>query len=78
MQDTLNEKIGMRAGRIQLIVAAVSNLAYVLERWDDPDFPILLEKAQDQLSELAGEYGRNWLDECSDLLKNLYNRRCGP
>lgn len=72
---TLHEKIGARVGRIQLIVAALTNLAQVM---DSQDADANLDHALDRFMELAGEYGIRWCDETADLLKNWYNRRQGP
>ncbi|NIT79568.1 MAG: hypothetical protein GWN58_32955 [Anaerolineae bacterium] len=70
-KDTLMEKIEGRSGRIQMIVAELSRVAYAIEQDDDPDLEPLLWK----LATLAEEYGHRWLDDTADLLKTLYNRR---
>ena len=72
---SLEEKILARAGRLQLIVAALSNLARVM---DSQDSGANLDVALDKFMELAGDYGISWLSETADLLKNQYNRRSGP
>jgi hypothetical protein len=71
---SLDEKIAARSGRLQLIVAAMSRIAYSLEQDDDPDMDAL----SIELVKMADEYGHRWLDECADLLKTMYNRRSGP
>ena len=78
MRSTLEEKIAARSGRLQLIVAAMSHLANVMEDYHHPDYASLIEGAQERLMELAGDYGPKWLDETSMLLKEMYNRRDGP
>jgi len=72
---TLDQKIIARAGRLQLIVAALSKLAQTL---DSQDADANLDAVFDELMGLAGDYGISWLDETADLLKNQYNRRSGP
>jgi len=72
---SLEEKIAARSGRIQMIVAAMSSLARVL---DSQAAEANLDRACDELIGLAGDYGPQWLDECAMLLKEMYNRRAGP
>jgi citrate lyase beta subunit len=72
---SLEEKIAARSGRLQLIVAALAELARVM---DSQDANANLDYALDRFMELAGDYGIRWLDETSCLLKEMYNRRSGP
>jgi hypothetical protein len=72
---SLEEKILERSGRLQLIVAALSELAQVM---DSQDANANLDRALDRFMELAGDFGLRWLDETADLLKNQYNRQSGP
>lgn len=75
---TLDEKLAARAGRLQLIVAAVSHLAHTMADYDHENYAALIEGAQERILEFAGDYGPAWLDECAMLLKEQYNRRSGP
>jgi hypothetical protein len=69
---SLHDKIGQRVGRLQLIVAALLDLARSYHDPDVVDYPL------DALMGLAGEYGESWLDETAMLLKEWYNRGSGP
>jgi len=75
--DTLDAKIMAQSGRLQLIVAAMMQLAQAMEHYDDADYDERLQEAQDQLMSLAGQFGVRWLNACADLLKNMYNRKGG-
>lgn len=76
--SSLEEKITARVGRLQLIVAALSHLANVMEDYHHPDYAALVEGAQERFMELAGDFGPKWLDETAMLLKEMYNRRGRP
>lgn len=69
---SLHEKVGLRVGRLHLIVAALLDVARAYHDPDAVDYPL------DALMGLAGDYGESWLDETADLLKEWYNRRAGP
>ena len=73
---SLHEKLSARSGRLQLIVAAMSDLARVAAL-DDADEE-MINSASEQFLVMAVEFGPKWLDECADLLKTQYNRRSGP
>lgn len=74
--SNLDDKIAARSGRLQLIVAAMIDIARVAE---DPNCDEeMLNHAAEQIVAQAVEYGVRWCDETADLLKNLYNRREGP
>ncbi|MHC4621156.1 MAG: hypothetical protein ACYTEQ_25700 [Planctomycetota bacterium] len=73
---SLHKKIGDRAGRLQLIVAAMADLARVAAQ-DNVDEE-MINSASEQFLVMAVEYGPSWCDEAADLLKNWYNRRSGP
>lgn len=72
---SLEEKLAARSGRLQLIVAALAELARVM---DSQDANANLDNALDKFMELAGDYGIKWLEDTSNLLKEQYNRRSGP
>jgi hypothetical protein len=73
---SLEEKIAARSGRLQLIVAKVSEMARANS--DPNESGEGLETVIDELCGLAGDFGPKWLDETSMLLKEMYNRREGP
>lgn len=70
---SLHQKIADRSGRLQLIMAAMARLAQDVEAniQDETGTP-------ENLANLAHDFGHRWLDECSMLLKELYNRQEGP
>lgn len=72
---SLEDKLAARSGRLQLIVAAMTSLARVM---DSQDADANLDRALDELVSLAGDYGIKWLEDTSNLLKEQYNRRSGP
>lgn len=73
---SLHQKIADRAGRLQLIVAKLSEAVHISSnpRGDEEQF----EEALWMLGDLGNTYGPEWLDECSMLLKELYNKERGP
>lgn len=72
---SLQQKILDRAGGLQLVTAALLDLARVM---DSQDADANLDRALDKFMELAGTLGIKWLDETSCLLKEQYNRDSGP
>jgi len=69
---SLHEKVGARAGRLNLMLEMLSDLKRELDGAQVTD---------DDLYKLYGmlnEYGRRWVDETAQLFKEWYNRRSGP
>ena len=73
---SLHQKIAVRSGRLQLIVAELAEVA----RFIDENVTEVedVEPDMSKLMELASACGPRWLDETSMLLKELYNRERGP
>lgn len=69
---SLHKKLEARSGRLQLIVAALFDVARA--QMDPMGGEDLEEAALLPLAELANDYGVAWLDETAMLLKELYNR----
>lgn len=69
----LIEKIGLRVGRLQLIVAKLAQLSRDAEEYIEDTTGVL-----ESIAGMAVDYGPKWLDETADLLKEWYNRRAGP
>jgi len=72
---SLHEKLAVRSGRLQLLVAAMTDLAFVLGGPADEE---TVNGALLPLAEMAGNLGAQWCEETSALLKTLYNRTQGP
>jgi hypothetical protein len=67
----LQKKIEEKSGRLQLLVAALSQLAWDLEQKDGAG----VEEILDEIKWEVADYGHRWLDDTANILKEVYNAR---